>query len=85
MNSLVNAINNNFGGNSLIESSEENLKFEVIFENEEESQGNCVMDIELFEYENGKYLLEFLRKGGEIPEYYNYFLKIKEIIMKYLL
>ena len=43
------------------------------------------MIIELFVYDNGKYLLEFLRTGGEIPEYYNYFLKIKEIIMEYLL
>ena len=90
MNSLVNAINKTFEDKSFIETSEKNLKFEVNFgkeeeEEEKESKSNCKMIIELFVYDNGKYLLEFLRTGGEIPEYYNYFLKIKDIIIKYLL
>ena len=90
MNSLVNAINKIFEDKSFIETSEKNLKFEFNFEKEEEeeekeSKSNCKMIIELFVYDNGKYLLEFLRTGGEIPEYYNYFLKIKEIITEYLL
>ena len=85
MNSLVNAINKIFRDKSFVETSEKNLKFEVNFvkeeeEEEKESKSNCKMIIELFVYDNGKYLLEFLRTGGEIPEYYNYFLKIKEII-----
>ena len=63
-----------------ISESKEQLKFEVIFEkdyveeeedeekeeNEEEENNNSSMDIELFEYEDGRYLLEFLRTGGQI-------------------
>ena len=93
MNSLVNAINENFKDNSFIETSKNSLKFEINFEKEEgeneevgkEKRGDCTMEIELFKYENGKHLLEFLRTGGEIPDYYHYFLKIKEIIMKYFI
>ena len=49
-------------------------------EKEEETFGNCRMEIELFEYEKGKYLLEFLRTGGRAPSYNHHFSKIKEII-----
>ena len=45
---------------------------------------NTKMVIELFQYEDGRYLLEFLRTGGEIKDYYKYFLKIKEIIKEIL-
>ena len=44
--------------------------------------GDCQMLIELFEYEKGKYLLEFRRTGGKYADYYHHFLKIKEIITK---
>ena len=67
-----------------IEASEEILKFEVDFD-KKEKLGKCVMDIELFEYEKGRYLLQFMRTGGEIVDYYHYFLKIKELIIKDLL
>ena len=40
----------------------------------------CIIDVELFQYEDGRYLLEFLRKSGEIPDYYQNFLIIKDII-----
>ena len=75
----------------------EHLKFKLGFykleenneeENEEEeeedidSDKKCVMEIELFQYENGKYLLEFLRTKGEIPNYYYNFLEIRKIIEK---
>ena len=43
------------------------------------------MEIELFQYENGKYLLEFLRTKGEIPDYYKKFLDIKKIIEEKIL
>ena len=99
MNSLVKEINKKFLNKCFISESKEQLKFEVIFEkdyveeeedeekeeNEEEENNNSSMDIELFEYEDGRYLLEFLRTGGQIPEYYEHFLKIKEIITKTLL
>ena len=38
------------------------------------------MEIELFQYEDGRYLLEFLRTKGEIRDYYNTFLEIRKII-----
>ena len=38
------------------------------------------MEIELFEYEKGRYLLEFLRTGGRIPSYNYHFFRIKKII-----
>ena len=77
----------------------EHLKFKLGFykleenneeENEEEeedidSDKKCVMEIELFQYENGKYLLEFLRTKGEIPDYYKKFLDIKKIIEEKIL
>ena len=43
------------------------------------------MDIELFEYENGGYLLEFLRTEGDIQEFYDHFLEIRNIIINELL
>ena len=63
--------------------SEEALKFRVIFEKDEKYQKKCVIDIELFKYDNeNKYLLEFRRVSGEIPQYYKNFLIIKDIIKK---
>ena len=38
------------------------------------------MLIELFEYEEGGYILEFRRTGGRLSHYYHHFLKIQEII-----
>ena len=61
--------------------SDKSLKFEVKFE-ETEEKGNCKVDIELFKYEEGRYLLDFLRTGGEIEDNYDYFLKIKELLCK---
>ena len=43
--------------------------------------GDCKMEIELFKYQNGEYLLEFLRTGGKFPDYYNHFLEIKKLIL----
>ena len=62
--------------------SENNLKFKLYFgENEKEKfHKQCVINIELFQYEDGRYLLEFLRRSGEIPDYYQNFLIIKDII-----
>ena len=52
---------------------------------EDESNKECEMDIELFEYENGGYLLEFLRTEGDIQEFYDHFLEIRNIIINELL
>ena len=77
MNDLVDDIIENLHG--FCKAYEESLKFEVIFQ-ETGEKGLCKMDIELFKYEEGRYLLEFLRTGGEIEDYYDYFLKIKELL-----
>ena len=77
MNDLVDDIIEDLYG--FCKAYEESLKFEVIFQ-ETGEKGLCKMDIELFKYEEGRYLLEFLRTGGEIEDYYDYFLKIKELL-----
>ena len=88
MNSIINQIKINFKDDELrFEVSEENLKFNLIFNNindeeekEEEENIKSVIQIELFEYEDGRHLLAFFRTKGEFPDYYKHFLKIKEII-----
>jgi serine/threonine protein kinase len=61
---------------------EEDLKEDKDNQEIKEPIGDCQMVIELFEYEKGKYLLEFRRSGGSYADYYHHFLKIKEIITK---
>ena len=41
---------------------------------------DCIICIKLFKYINGGYELHFIRKNGELEDYYKYFTKIKEII-----
>ena len=94
MNSLVKEINRKFEDEISIIASEEDLKFKITFENEEEEEdednddnekdANITMIVELYKYEDGRYLLEFLRTEGELQDYYEKFLKIKEIIKKLL-
>ena len=96
MSSLINEIKNKFDDEISIITSEESLKFKITFEDEEDEEeeeenknkidqnANTVMVVELFQYEDGRYLLEFLRTGGEIPDYYKNFLKLKEIIQNLL-
>ena len=96
MNSLVKEINRKFEDEISIIASEEDLKFKITFENEEEEDednddnddnekdANITMIVELYKYEDGRYLLEFLRTEGELQDYYEKFLKIKEIIKKLL-
>ena len=90
MNLLFDKIKNceKFGEDVTIIASKEKLKLQVTFEEEEEEGEKeedkyykaCVIDIELFQYEDGRYLLEFLRRKGEIPDYYKNFMIIKDII-----
>ena len=77
MNSLIIGICEDLKGNC--KPSDDSLKIEVFFEKNEEI-GICTMDIELFEYEKGKYLLEFMRTEGEKMDYYHYFMEIKKMI-----
>jgi len=77
MNNLEKKIFDELGG--ACERLEENLKFKVDFGKNEEN-GISEMIIELFEYEDGDHLIEFLRTKGNIPDYYHYFKEIKELI-----
>ena len=81
MNSPIEGIKSEFYKNISIR-SRKHLKFEIVFEEEEEEKEDCKMDIELFKYEDGKYLLEFRRTGGKFDDYCNYFMRIKKIIEK---
>ena len=96
MNSLGDEIKKGFKNAFIKVKAKENLSMEVSFEYDEEEEdeeeydeerkindiGDCKMMIELFEYEEGGYLLEFRRTGGKAPSYYQHFLKIKEIVKK---
>ena len=93
MNSLLNGIKNEFDEEVSIITSEESLKFKITFEDEVEEEenkdnidqyGNTIMIVELFQYEDGRHLLEFLRTGGKLLDYHKKFLKIKEITQKLL-
>ena len=89
MNLFADEIILKYPDNSRIEASEENLKMNVTIDNDksEETKGKkeSKIDIELFEYEKGGYLLEFIRKGGEIQDYYKHFIEIKKSIINELL
>ena len=89
MNSLICEIEQKYEDKCFVEASKKSLKFKVQFELEKKSEKDdeneepdyCEIIIELFECEKGKYLLDFLRTGGKIPDYYHYFTEIKELIM----
>ena len=86
MNRLTQQIESDFKDKCFIEASKNNLKFKLIFEYEDdEEHGNCTMDIELFKYEKGGYLVEFLRRGGIISDYNYHFSEIKKIIKNKLI
>ena len=76
--------------------SKDSLKLEASFElrgsyeteiNEiDELKGTiCVIIISLVKSGEDEYIVQFVRKEGEIEDYYRFFLKIKEIIKKKLL
>ena len=64
-----------------VEEKELEIK-ELEVEEEKEHFADCKMEIELYEYEKGKYLLEFIRTGGQYSDYYQHFLEIKKFITK---
>ena len=89
MNSLICNIKNykKYEDAVFITPSSESLKFRLTFDEDEKYEKECIIDIELFKYDienENKYLLEFIRRGGVIPQYYQNFLIIKEIIEKEL-
>ena len=96
MNHLVNKIVKTNEDKCQIEERKNKLKFDVIFENEEEEEEEenieneensenqiddkdnekiinkkeSVIKIELFKYDNKDHLLRFMKKSGEIEDYY---------------
>jgi len=90
MNSLVKKIINNYKDKCFLETSKKYLKFEISFENEEEDEleleeeRECIMKIKLFKCNMEEYLLCFEKKQGDLEEFYDNFLIIKEIIKKML-
>ena len=82
MNTIYNKINSNeeITNNISFEASETDLKFRIDFMGNEKNYKDCSIDIELFEYKDNRYILEFLRKSGDISDYYKYFLILKDII-----
>ena len=91
MNSLVEHIklNKDCG----INVSDKKLKFEANFDVEnnyeiddelDEKDNNCIIIIKMYEDIEGGYLLNFIKKKGEIEDYYKLFLEIKIIIKELL-
>ncbi len=87
MNNLYYKINDNrddLADDLNIKKTDEALRLEVIFEEEVEVEGEnhkkCIIDIELFKYDENRYLLDFLKKSGNLSDYYKNFKKIKDII-----
>ena len=86
MNSLIKGLETYYDKHISISTSNENLKFQIIFENDKdeefEGEKKNIIDIELFEYEDGRYLLEFCRNNGEFSNFYQNFSKIRSSLMK---
>ena len=81
MNSLANLIQKDYGEICQIETSDKKLKLKLTFENEE-NESNCKMNLVLFRADINEYYVQFVRKNSNIEDFYEYFLKIKEIIRK---
>jgi serine/threonine protein kinase len=110
MNALANKINNEFSGECKISANPEKLKFNAIFEEEEELDEEIpedmkeelkklgieddeeiqenenikgkktVMQIKIFESQNGGYLLRFVKKEGDQKDYLNKMEKIYSLV-----
>ena len=117
MNTLANKISDIFDNNCLIDPNKNSLKFDIIFEvedNEEEEEQkeeeekekecindqeieefnenneennkdrikkkDCIIQVKLFELKNGEHLLRFVKKEGELEEFYKIFEKINNLI-----
>ena len=99
MNDLLNKIYEEFMEICIIEEEKFKLKCNITFENKEEydydidneeemeymRKEDCIICLKLYESINGGYELHFIRKKGDVEDYYNYFYRIKEIIKKLLL
>ena len=80
MDDLVYKIDEKLNEVCFVGPSEEDLKFVLNYKDEE--KGECEIEVELYEYETGGYLLEFLRTKGGIPNYYHHFLELRKFIFE---
>ena len=93
MNLLVNKIRNTYGTTWLLRIDDEKLKFQITFQREDNEEENeeeveededirkdCIMKVKLYDSGINEYLLCFEKIQGELEEFYDNFLKIKEII-----
>ena len=91
MNLLLNEIKEVYDTNCLLQTDEEELKFKITFINEDDEEENdeeieeeedirkdCIMKVKLYE-NNNEYLLCFDKCEGDLEEFYENFLKIKNI------
>ena len=92
MNLLLNEIKEVYDTNCLLQTDEEELKFKITFINEDDETENdeeieeeedirkdCIMKVKLYE-NNNEYLLCFDKCEGDLEEFYENLLKIKNII-----
>ena len=92
MNNLLDKIQNKYEDSYFI-ISETKLKFEVNFDMEQkyetdtefdERDNSCVIKIKMYEDEEGGYFVNFIKMKGDIEDYYQLFLDIKQIIKEIL-
>ena len=90
MNLLLHEIKEFYDTNCLLQTDEEELKFKITFINEDDEEENdeeieeedirkdCIMKVKLYE-NNNEFLLCFDKCEGDLEEFYENFLKIKNI------
>ena len=94
MNELLDKIKGKYE-DCFVNVSKEKLKFEVNFEIEQEQEyetdielddtdNSCMIKIKMYEDEEGGYFVNFIKKKGDIENYYKLFLEIKNIIKNIL-
>ena len=92
MDVLAKKIKEKYKNNCLVGVVDRNLRFGVIFINKEEEEKEEIDEdeekeesqiiIELFEINENKYSIKLIRKEGEIEDFYEHFIEIREIIKK---
>ena len=93
MNLFVNIIIKSYNGKCNVESCQNKLKFIITIETEinfdynelnteEEDNNKCMMEIKMLFCKDKEYLLVFNKSQGDLEQFYDNFLKIKDIIKK---
>ena len=86
MNTLVTKIQNEYENNESencnIEESKKSYKCDLIFEGDNNEE--CTIQLKLYKSEDNEFILRFLRKDGELSEYYAKLDKIIDLAKKLL-